>query len=135
MKLNLELIQYINLFEKITRTKVKNCFYHKDKLVFIVEKGQGRKAVGKNAFNVQKITRLINKKIKIVEYNGDPVKFINNFVSPIDIESAEFTDNVINLKVKTAKDKGLIIGRNGKNLENIKKIMDYYFKIKEVKVL
>jgi N utilization substance protein A len=135
MKLNLELIQYINLFEKITRTKVKNCFFHKEKLVFIVANGQGRKAVGKKAFNVQKITKLINKKIKIVEYNVDPVKFINSFVSPIDVENVEFIDNVINLRVKTAKDKGLLIGRNGQNLENIKKIMDYYFKIKEIKVL
>tara|TARA_Y100000034_G_C6886165_1_gene406948 strand:- start:494 stop:901 length:408 start_codon:yes stop_codon:yes gene_type:complete len=135
MKLNLELIQYINLFEKITRTKVKNCFYHKERLVFIVGKGQGRKAVGKRAFNVQKITKLINKKIKIVEYNEDPVKFINSFASPIDIESVDFTDNIINLKVKTAKDKGILIGRNGQNLENIKKIMDYYFKIKNVKIL
>ncbi len=135
MKLNLELIQYINLFEKITRTKVKNCFYHKDKLVFVVEEGQGRKAVGKKAYNVQKITKLINKKIKIVEYNKDPVKFINSFVSPIDIERTDLSDNVINLKVKTAKDKGLLIGRNGQNLENIKKIMDYYFKIKDVKIL
>lgn len=97
--------------------------------------GQGRKAVGKKAFNVQKITKLINKKIKIVEYNVDPVKFINSFVSPIDVENVEFIDNVINLRVKTAKDKGLLIGRNGQNLENIKKIMDYYFKIKEIKVL
>jgi len=135
MKLNLELIQYINLFEKITKTKVKNCFFHKDKLVFIVANGQGKKAVGKKAFNVQKITKLINKKIKIVEYNQDPVKFINSFASPIAIEKIDFTDNVINLKVKTAKDKGLLIGRNGQNLDNIKKIMDYYFKIKEVKIL
>jgi len=134
MKLNLELIQYINLFEKITKTKVKNCFYD-NRLVFIVETGQGRKAVGKNAFNVQEITRLINKKIKIVEYNPDPVKFINSFASPIAIESVNFSDNVINLKVKTAKDKGILIGRNGHNLNNIKKIMDYYFKIKEVRVL
>jgi transcription antitermination factor NusA-like protein len=65
----------------------------------------------------------------------DPVKFINSFVSPIDVENVEFIDNVINLRVKTAKDKGLLIGRNGQNLENIKKIMDYYFKIKEIKVL
>lgn len=135
MKLNLELIQYINLFEKITRTKVKNCFYHKDRLVFVVEEGQGRKAVGKKAYNVQKITKLINKKIKIVEYNQDPVKFINSFASPIVIDSTDLSDNVINLKVKTAKDKGLLIGRNGQNLENIKKIMDYYFKIKDVKIL
>ena len=135
MKLNLELIQYINLFEKITRTKVKNCFYHKERLVFVVKEGQGRKAVGKKAYNVQKITRLTKKKIKIVEHSKDPVKFINSFASPIEIESADLSDSIINLKVKTAKDKGLLIGRNGQNLENIRKIMDYYFKIKDVKVL
>jgi len=135
MKLNLELIQYINFFEKITKTKVKNCFLDKERLIFIVSQGQGRKAVGKGAFNVKKISRLLNKKIKIVEYNADPVKFINSLISPIVADDINISDTIINIKVKSAKDKGLLIGRDGKNIKSIKEIIDYYHKIKDIKFL
>lgn len=135
MKLDLELIQYINLFEKVTRTKVRNCFYNKDGLVFIVNFGDCSKAIGKKAVNMRKLTRLINKKIKVVEYNKDPVRFINNFTSSVKLENIELKDDEITLKVKSLKDKGLLIGRNGKNLEETKKVMDYYFNIKKIKII
>ena len=54
-----------------------------------------------------------------VVYNKDPVKFINSLVSPIKVEDITLSDNVINLKVRSAKDRGLLIGRNGKNIESI----------------
>ena len=135
MKLNLELIQYINLFEKITRVNVKNCFFHKDNLVFIVSNGQISRAIGKKGFNIKKISRMINKKIKIAEYNDDPVKFINSYVSPIDVDHIELKDKTINIKAKNSKDKGLLIGRNGRNLENIKNLINYYFKIEKVRII
>lgn len=135
MKLDLELIQYINLFERITQTKVRDCFYSKDGLVFIVNFGDCSKAIGRKAVNMIKLTNLINKKVKVIEYNKDPVKFINNFVSSIKLENIEFENNEITLKVKSLKDKGLLIGRNGKNLEEVKKIMGYYFNIKEIRIV
>ena len=135
MKLNLELIQYINLFEKITCVNVKNCFFHKDSLVFIISNGQISKAIGKKGFNIKKISRMINKKIKIAEYNDDPVKFINSYVSPIDVDHIELKDKIINIKAKNSKDKGLLIGRNGRNLENIKNLINYYFKIEKVRII
>lgn len=136
MKLNLETIQFINFFEKLTRTRVKDCFFENEKLIFIVNPGQARKAVGKNGVNAKKFSEKTNKRIKIIEFNPNPVLFIKSLISPIKPESIEKEDKIINIKVNSTKEKGLLIGRNSKNLENLKKLVKKYFgDIEDIKII
>ena len=60
-KITLETIQLINLFEKITRAKVKDCFTKEMQLIFIVQPGNLMKALGKNNQNI--ITVKMNLKL------------------------------------------------------------------------
>jgi len=136
MKFNLETIQYINYFEKITKTSVKDCFFDEDKLIFVVKTDQARKAVGKQGINVKKISEKTGKKIKIIEFNNDPVKFIRSFISPIKPKNVEREENIIKIEAESTKDKGLLIGRNAKNLENLKKhVRKYFVEIEDIKIL
>jgi transcription termination/antitermination protein NusA len=136
MKFNLETIQYINYFEKITRSSVKDCFFEEEKLIFVVRPGQARKAIGKQGANVKKLSEKINKKIKIIEFNEDPVKFIRSFISPIRPKNIEKEENIIKIEAESTKDKGLLIGRNAKNLENLKKhVQKYFVEIEDIKIL
>ena len=135
MKLNLDLIHYINLFEKVTKTKFKDCFPSEERLIFVVNPGDCSRAIGKNAVNMKKLTSLINKKIKVVEYNDDPVKFINGFISSVKLKEITFENGELIIKANSLKDKGLLIGRGGKNIEEVKKIVDHYFKIKKIKIV
>ena len=135
MKFNLETIQYINYFEKITRTSVKDCFFDEDKLIFVVKSGQARKAIGKQGINVKKFSEKVNKKIKIIEFNEDPVKFVKSFIAPIKPKNIEKEENIIKIEAESTKDKGLLIGRNAKNLENLKKhVRKYFVHIKDIKI-
>lgn len=136
MKYNLELIQYINHFEKITGTRVKDCFYEEEKLIFIVNPGQASKAVGKEGINAKKFSFQTNKRIKIIEFNEDPIRFINSLISPIRAENITLEEKVVKIKASSTKDKGLLIGRNSKNLENLKKVVQKYFQdIEDIKIL
>ncbi|MBS3172635.1 NusA-like transcription termination signal-binding factor [Candidatus Woesearchaeota archaeon] len=136
MKYNLELIQYINHFEKITNTQVKDCFFEEEKLIFIVNPGQASKAVGKNGVNAKKFVSQTNKRIKITEFNEDPIKFINSLISPIKAEEITLENKLVKIKVNATKDKGLLIGRNSKNLENLKKVVQKYFQdIEDIKII
>jgi transcription termination/antitermination protein NusA len=135
MKLNRDLIQYIGLFEKITRTRVKNCFFQGECLVFVVGLGQKSKAIGRGATNAKRISALIKKRVKIVEHNSDPVKFINGYIYPVEAETVRNDNGSVEIKVKSLKDKGLLIGRNRKNLDDLKSVVDYYFKIKDIKIV
>ena len=135
MKINLELIQYINYFEKTTRSKVKDCFFEDQKLIFIVQPGQARIAIGKQGINVKKFTEKTGKKIKITEFNEDPLIFIKSLISPIKATNIEEVDKIITISVQSTKDKGLLIGRNAKNLENLKKhVQKYFVHIKNIKI-
>ena len=80
-KFDLKTIQLINLFENKTRSTVKNFLEYNEIFIFIVKENQARKAIGPKGINVKKLSDLLNKRIKIVEYNSEPVKFIKGFIS------------------------------------------------------
>ncbi len=131
---NKDIIDLINLFEKITRSSVKDCFYHNSLLVFVVNEGQASKAIGRKGANISKFSQLVKKRLKVVEYSNEPIKFTKNFISPIKSRDIKFDGGVLEIQVDNSKDKGLLIGRDKKNLENFKKVMKTYFKVQNVKI-
>jgi transcription termination/antitermination protein NusA len=130
-----EIIDYINLFERVTRSRVKDCFYHNEILVFVVEEGYASKAIGKKGANISKFSALIKKRLKVVEYSEDPLVFIKNLVYPIKLKDVKLEGDTLKISAELQKDKGLLIGRDKRNLENFKKAMKSYFKIENVKVI
>jgi transcription termination/antitermination protein NusA len=125
MKLDLEKIQLINIFEKITRAKVVE---HIDENTFIIEEGDLRKALGKNNFNLKKIENLLKKKIRLVEFNKNPEKFLKNITYPLTLKSVNVGNDKVVIQADT-KTKGLLIGRNHKKLEILKDLFKRHFKL------
>jgi len=131
MILDKDLIQKINLFENLTRARVKDVFNF-NRLLIIVNLGDFGKAVGKNGANVKKYASMINERVKVVEFNPNSMIFLKNLVMPLILEHAEEKDGFINVSADT-KTKALLIGRNQKNLEGYNKILKKYFN-KEMKI-
>jgi len=135
-KIDQNTISLINLFESKTRTTVKKFFEFNDILVFIVNPGQGSKAIGKNGINAKNLYNLLKKKVKIVEFSLDPVKFIKGFIYPIVAENVTLDDNIVFIKASSIKDKGILIGRESKNLNKLKELVkQYYPEIVEIKIV
>ncbi|MBU4501962.1 MAG: NusA-like transcription termination signal-binding factor [Nanoarchaeota archaeon] len=129
-----EIIGYINLFERITRARVKNCYQGHDSLIFIVYEGEAGKAIGKKGDNVKRLNHLFKKRVKIVEYNNDPLKFIGNLILPIRAENIRFEDEkTIIIEGKGIKFKQVVLGPERKNLKEIQNIVSNYFDV-EIKV-
>lgn len=135
MKVDNQLIQYINLFEKITRCDVKDCFFENDKLIFIVSEGQISKAIGKNGVNIKKIADLTKKRLKVVEFSSKLEKFIKSLIAPVKSSNVEVKENIVEISVSSRQDKGILIGRDRSNLNFLKDVLGKYFKIQEVKIL
>jgi N utilization substance protein A len=130
-KYNLELIGYINTLENVSKVHVKDCFTNRNgQLIFIVEQGEGGKAIGKHGDNIKRLGKILNKSIKIIEYNIDGVKFLNNIIYPIKSENIYIQDNEICIEVKGTQEKALLIGRNQENLKEIQEIITKYFPYK-----
>ena len=131
--INKETIQKINLFENITKSKVKDIL-DEDKLIVIVESGELKKALGKNNVNLNRIERLFRKKLRIIEYDNDPVKFIKHYTYPLKIDEITLSNNILEIKVVDRITKGLLIGSDGRNLNKLSSLVKDYFNL-EIKVL
>ncbi len=134
IKYNIDLMKYMQLFENLTRAKLKDCIAN-EQLIFIVEENEIGKAIGKGGSNVRRLESLLNKKIKIVEFNPDIRQFIRNFVMPLQVKEINEEDNIITIYGKDTKTKGLLIGRDRKNLENLKSIVSRYFEVEDIRVV
>ncbi|MBS3163030.1 NusA-like transcription termination signal-binding factor [Candidatus Woesearchaeota archaeon] len=126
-------IGYINLFERNTNAKVKDCFNEEEFLVFVVQPENLRKALENHGQKIQRLNLLLKKRIKIIEFNEDPKRFLFNLIYPLKTE-IEMVGNTIIIKTKDNKEKGQIFGREKTNLKRIQGILNKYFKL-EIKVV
>lgn len=122
-----ETIGYINVFENVTKARVKDIIKNSE-LLFIVKEGEIAKAIGKNGRNIRKIGRLLRKKIKVVEFNKEAEKFVQNLIKPIESNVYKHDEDVI-IEVKTTQEKARIFGKNKRNLKELNEIVKKYFNV------
>lgn len=135
IRLTAESIQYIALFENMTRAKILDCIPEEERLVYVVKQGDMGLAIGKNGENINRVKKALDKPIELVEYSDDPVTFLKNAFGPVSVSSV----NIINKNGKRLayvevpnKEKGLAIGRNGKNIEKVKTLARRHHNIEDV---
>ncbi|MEK6973713.1 MAG: NusA-like transcription termination signal-binding factor [Nanoarchaeota archaeon] len=135
MKLDYQGIQLLNIFETFTKASVKDCFLEENKIVFIVNNGHMSKAIGPKGKNIRRLEGILKKRIKVVEFNNDILKFIKSCIAPIKINEIEMKDDEVLIRAEDSYQKGILIGRNKKNLNSLKEIVNKYFKVKNIKIL
>ncbi|MBU2589635.1 MAG: NusA-like transcription termination signal-binding factor [Nanoarchaeota archaeon] len=127
---DMQTIGLINLFEKITRAGVKDCFIMESTLIFVVNQGDIGKAVGKGGSNIQKLTRIMKKQVKIIQFDSNPSKFTLNLLFPLKPAEIKQDDDKIIIKAKDISEKGKIFGREKTNLKRMQEIISKYFPVK-----
>jgi N utilization substance protein A len=134
---NAELLKIMTLFERVTNTAVKDCFYDENNLLtFVVNDVEIGKAIGKGAVNVRKLESLLKRKIKILAFNPSPVEFVKSLIYPVTNVVIKQEGNVIVIEGQDGKTKGFLIGRNQSTIKNNLDIVQKYFKeIENIKVI
>jgi len=135
MKLTTESIGYINLFESLTGAKLKDCFFDSDVLVFLVEEGNVKRAIGKDNSNIKKISHILKKRFKILAFSDDVCKFAANLIYPIKADEISLEDKTLKIRAGDSFLRGRILGRNRENLKKINKIIKNYFDVAAVVVV
>jgi len=137
LALNEELLQYISVFEHITRTPVQDCVYNDDKVIFVVAKGHLGQAIGKGSGRIKKMREMFKKTVDIVEYHPDPTEFVKNIFHSYGVRKATLevqgNKSEISVEVDPAL-KGKSIGKNGKNLRLARELANRHHKIDSVVV-
>ena len=133
-------MRYIALFESITGASVKDCIIDEEqgRAIFVVNVGQVGVAIGRGGRNIHTLERMTGKKHEIIEYSEDPAQFIKNALKPANIREVRITEKpdgkfiaVVNVN---PKDKGVAIGKNGKNAERLRFLVKRYFQIENVSI-
>ena len=135
IKYDLSLMKFISLFETITGAKLKDVVDEESRLLFVVEEGEIGKAIGKNGVNVKRLENVLNKMIKIVEFNNDLLQFIRNLVYPLAAREIKEENKIVTIAGQDVKTKGLLIGRNAQNLRAYENVVKRYFEIEGIKVV
>ena len=132
-----ENMQYINMASKVTKTDILDCMITDDKLIFIVKKGQLGAAIGIKAKNLERLRGLFKRNIKIIEFDSDKEKFVLNLCKPYKVNNVvlEGEGNSIVARIGVdISDKSKIIGKEGRNINIIRKLAKRHHSIKDVQI-
>lgn len=137
VKLSTNGIRYIALFESLTGARAKDCYedIENNRLLFVVKNGDMGLAIGKGGDHINRVKKAIGKHVEIVEYSDDAVEFVKNAFHPVQVRNVNIVYNdgkrIAYVEVPT-KEKGLAIGRDGKNIEKVKKLSLRHHSINDV---
>jgi N utilization substance protein A len=140
IKITCDEMRYIALFESISGAAVKDCIIdeEQERAIFIVNPGQVGIAIGKGGRNIHTLERMTGKKHEIIEYSEDPVQFIKNALKPAMVREVRVSERTDGKKMAVVtinpKDKGVAIGKNGKNAERLRFLAKRYFNIQNVSI-
>jgi len=133
-------MRYIALFESITSATVKDCIVDEEqnRIIFIIKEGDSGVAIGKGGKNIHLLERMTGKKHEIIEHSGNPQQFIRNALKPAHVNEIRITERPdgksIAVVAVNPRDKGVAIGKNGRNAERIRFLAKRYFNIQNVSI-
>ena len=128
------LLQIVGVFSSITGASVHDCCIVDDTVVFVVSPGDVGKAVGSGGSNIPRLSRALNRKIKIVEFNSELEKFVENLVFPLKISRILVKDKGVTLVPFDYHTRGLLIGRNASELRLNEAVLERLFGCKSLRV-
>lgn len=141
IKLSPDEFRLLSLFQSVTSADARDCILDEkmERVIFVVNKGQMGMAIGKGGSNIKQLQNVINKRIELVEHSEQPVEFVKNVFNSnmiIEVKLSDRTDGTKQaLVVVDAKKKGLVVGKDGRNVEKARMLAKRYFNIANVLVV
>lgn len=129
-------LQIIGLVENRTGAKIMDVITSDSAIVFLVNKGDLGKAIGKEAVNLHRLKMELKKVVEFLEYSDNLEEFIRNLFKPVQVTKIDFFDE--NRKVLLEVDpenKGLAIGKGGEKINRARLLVDRYYSVKELRIL
>jgi N utilization substance protein A len=126
------------LFENMTGATILDCVIDDEdgSIIFAVKKGDIGLAIGREGEKIKRFKKLTNKQIEIFEYLDTPIQFITRALKPAKIREIKMIDRTDGGQVAMVsvepKDKGIAIGKNGKNIKIIRFLAKRYFNLQNI---
>ena len=140
VKLTEDCMRLISQFESLTGAGSRDCVVddRNARLIFVINPGDMGLAIGKKGASIKKASEVMGKKIEVVEYNSNPEQFIKNCFLPAQVTSLVFDgepdQQTVEVEVRD-EDRGIAIGKDGKNIFKAKKLAQRQHNIADVQIL
>lgn len=123
----MQFMRYLNLFEKISGVRTKNCFLYSQTLIFCVPSILVAKAIGEGGKNIKKLSEILGKKIKVISFPSNNVyEFVCKIIEPLKFKSLEVGEKEIIINAGR-QSKAALIGRNRARLSELNDILKAYY--------
>ncbi len=133
VKLTEDCMRLISQFESLTGAGSRDCGVddRNARLIFVINPG-------KKGASIKKASEVMGKKIEVVEYNSNVEQFLKNCFLPAQVTSILFEgeDDTKTATVEVRdEDRGIAIGKEGKNIFKAKKLALRQHNIADVQIL
>ncbi len=134
-------MRFLQLFRDLSGIVPKDVVEEEGKLVFVVEEGDMARVLGRRGENLrlmrQILERDLGRSLDVVEFSGDPGKFIANILRParvLDVKIREVKRGKVAHVVVRGEDMSIAIGRGGRRINRARKLVKRWFGIGNVKI-
>lgn len=134
LKLSNEDLQLLSALDSRTGARAVDVLNGEASIVFLLEKGELGKAIGKGGANLERLRGVFGKNVEFVEYSPELGEFVKNLFKPVEVLGVDKDGSEVAVKVENAK-RGLAIGRGGEKIKRAKALLKKYFGVSDVKLL
>ena len=129
-------VRTMAFFKDKTKVSPINCIITKTTLIFIVDKGTIKKAIGRGAVNIKSLRHAFKKDIKVFERAENIDELVKNFIYPINLNSTKLYRRVLSILLSEPEDRGRLLGNGQKTIRQLKEVLKIYHPdIRDVQLL
>ena len=140
IKLTTEELRYMSLFQQETNVTARDCIIDQEnnRIIFLVDPDKMGMAIGKDGVNVKRLEKRIGKSVELVSYSENLEDLVKNLMAPARVKGIRVVQGqdkkTIYITVEPS-DKGLAIGKGGRNVSRAKLILKRYADIDSVVIV
>ena len=132
-------MRYLSIFQTFTGATAFRCIMDEEnnKLIFLVDKSELGKAIGRGGRNVKLLSKVFNKTVEIVGYASRLEDMVRNLFPGVKITRITLTERgkekILTIRV-SEEDKGRAIGRDGRVVKRARLVLSKLFGITRVTI-
>lgn len=130
----------MSMFEGMTGATARDCVIDekRNRVIFVIAKGQMGLAIGKDGASVKKIERTVRRPVEVVEWADDVEGLVKNSLGAKFVQEVRVSDRLDGTKgvvvIVDSRKKGAVLGLGGKNAEKVRLLARRYFDINNVQI-
>lgn len=140
IKLSSDELSLMSMFQGMTGATARDCVIDekRNRVIFVIAKGQMGLAIGKDGASVKKIERTVRRPVEVVEWADNVEGLVKNSLGARFVQEVRVSDRLDGTKgvvvIVDSRKKGAVLGLGGKNAEKVRLLARRYFDINNVQI-